>query len=137
MAVFWAKVSGPFAPHFWAMVATCFVIPMTMLANPRTRGTIWGTVLASLSIQIGMWLERVTIVVPSLSSPRLPMAVATYHPSWVEWSLMAGFLAMFVLMYAVFTKLFPIISIWEIREGREAVDETSERVRGYLPSFTS
>jgi hypothetical protein len=34
----------------------------------------------------------------------------------------------------LFTKFFPIISIWEIREGREVgVKEVEERVLSYLP----
>jgi len=37
-----------------------------------------------------------------------------YWPSWVEWSLMAGCFAAFALLYMGFTKLFPIISLWEI-----------------------
>jgi molybdopterin-containing oxidoreductase family membrane subunit len=81
-----------------------------------------------------MWLERFTIVVPSLSNPRLPVEFHIYHPSWVEWSLMAGCFAAFGLLYMGFTKVFPIVSIWEIREGREvAVSETVARIKTYLP----
>ncbi len=134
MVIFLAKVEGVFSPLFWTMMLTCFVIPLVFLANPRTRGTVWGTVVASVAVEIGMWLERFLIVVPSLSHPRLPMEAATYHPSWVEWSLFAGFTSMFILLYAVFTKLFPIVSIWEIREGREqSIAEVTERVESYLP----
>ena len=134
MSIFLSKVSGDFAPYFWTMFVTCFVIPFALLANGRTRRTIWGCVVASISVQIGMWLERFLIVVPSLSHPRLPMEAPTYHPSWVEWSLLAGFVAMFILLYAVFTKLFPIVSIWEIHEGREqSVADVTERVASYLP----
>jgi molybdopterin-containing oxidoreductase family membrane subunit len=82
-----------------------------------------------------MWLERLTIVVPSLANPRLPYARGLYMPSWVEWSMMAGFFAMFILLYMFFTKVFPIVSIWEIREGREkGLAETQERIESYLPS---
>jgi len=117
------------------MVVACVVIPLALLGNGRTRGTVWGTVVASVSVEIGMWLERFLIVIPSLSRPRLPFAAAHYSPSWVEWSLLAAFVAMFILLYAVFTKLFPIISIWEIREGRErSVLEVSRRVQSYLDS---
>jgi molybdopterin-containing oxidoreductase family membrane subunit len=85
-----------------------------------------------------MWLERFLIVVPSLSRPRLPLEGVAYAPSWVEWSLLAGFIAMFVFLYAVFTKLFPIISIWEIQEGREhAVVEVTERVKSYLDTASA
>ena len=111
--VFNAKLFGRFAPFFWAMALFCFVIPFTILANPRTL-TINGTLLASISVNIGMWLERFTIVVPSLSNPRAPVHTFIYWPSWVEWSLMAGCFAAFTLLYMGFTKLFPIVSIWEL-----------------------
>ncbi|HEY6006194.1 MAG TPA: NrfD/PsrC family molybdoenzyme membrane anchor subunit [Anaeromyxobacter sp.] len=133
MAVWWSKIAGPFAPAFWTMVACCLVVPFVVLCNRRTR-TVKGTVLASVTVIIGMWLERWTIVVPSLSSPRLPGAAASYFPTWVEWSIFAGCVAAFTLLYMVFTKVFPIVSIWEIREGREAaVLQVVERVRSYLP----
>jgi molybdopterin-containing oxidoreductase family membrane subunit len=81
-----------------------------------------------------MWLERLTIVVPSLANPRLPYARGLYMPSWVEWSMMAGFFAMFILLYMCFTKVFPIVSIWEIREGREkGVALAQKRIESYHP----
>ncbi len=116
IAVFDAKFSGHFAPYFWAMFVFCFVIPFVILANNKTR-TVAGTVVASISVNIGMWLERFTIVVPSLSNPRAPIHGFGYAPSWVEWSLMAGCFAAFALLYMGFTKLFPIISIWELEEA--------------------
>jgi molybdopterin-containing oxidoreductase family membrane subunit len=118
MAVFYAKWNGEFAPFFWVQVITCFVIPFFILAFRRTR-TIVGTVIASVSVSIGMWLERYLIVVPTLTYPRLPDGWGIYRPTWVEWALMAGCAAGLVLMFVTFTKLFPIISIWEVREERE------------------
>ena len=135
MGIFWMKISGPFAPHFWTMVVTCFVIPVAILCNKRTR-TIIGTVIASISVNIGMYLERFIIVVPSLSQPRLPHAEdVVYSPSWVEWSILAACFAAFILMYVLFTKLFPIVSIWEVQEGREkSIAEVTERLKRYLPA---
>ncbi len=134
MAVFLSKTEGRFSPYFWTMFVTCFVVPFSLLANRRTRGTVWGCVSASVSIEVGMWLERFLIVVPSLSNPRLPLSASSYSPSWVEWSLFAAFVSIFILLYAVFTKLFPIVSIWEVGEGREhSVRDVTERVESYLP----
>jgi Ni/Fe-hydrogenase subunit HybB-like protein len=116
ISVFDAKLYGKFAPLFWAMFACCFVIPFAILANPRTR-TIKGTLIASIAVNIGMWLERFTIVVPSLSNPRAAIHTFLYIPSWVEWSLMAGCFAAFALLYMGFSKLFPLISIWELQEA--------------------
>jgi molybdopterin-containing oxidoreductase family membrane subunit len=134
MKVFWAKVAGRYAPEFWAMVVFCFVIPFSILSRRRTR-TVTGTVIASASVTVGMWLERFTIVVPTLMNPRLPYERGMYHPTWVEASITAGCVAMFVLLYVIFTKLFPIVSIWEVREGREkALEEAAARIESYLPA---
>ena len=133
MAVFYAKLSGKYAPFFWAMIVTNFVIPLVILSNKKTR-TIAGTIVASATVTVGMWLERLTIVVPSLANPRLPYARGLYQPSWVEWSMMAGFFATFILLYMFFTKVFPIVSIWEIREGREkGVALAQKRIESYHP----
>jgi Ni/Fe-hydrogenase subunit HybB-like protein len=89
--------------------------------------------VASASLVVGMWLERYLIVVPTLANPRLPYARGLYAPAWVEVSITAGAVAFFMLLYMVFTKIFPIISIWEVREGREGLREAQERMVGYLP----
>lgn len=137
MKVFWEKINGHYSIEFWSMAVFCFVIPLTILSRRRTR-TVTGTVIASASVTVGMWLERFTIVVPTLINPRLPYERGLYHPTWVEASITAGCFAMFILLYVVFTKLFPIVSIWEVREGQEkAVDETGERIRSYLPDVSA
>ena len=133
MAVFYSKLTGAYAPAFWSMVLCCFVIPMVILTRRKLR-TIKGCVIASVAIIIGMWLERFTIVVPTLVNPRLPYPRGAYAPTWVEWSITAGCFAFFILLYMAFTKVFPIVSIWETEEGRkQSVSETSKRVRTYLP----
>lgn len=133
LVIFYSKISGRYAPIFWTMVVTCFIIPLAILSRQKTR-TVLGTVLASVSVNIGMWLERYMIVVPTLSMPRLPYAKVLYHPTWVEAAITAGFFATFILLYMGFTKLFPIISIWEIQEGRlKSLQEVEERVKTYLP----
>jgi molybdopterin-containing oxidoreductase family membrane subunit len=133
LATLYSKLTGPFAVPFWLMVACCFVIPFALMARKATRG-VAGTVVASVAVVIGMWLERFNIVVPTSLHPRLDAPQAHYAPSWVELSIMAGTLGGFILVYMVATKFFPIISIWEIQEGREkSVEEVSERVASYLP----
>ena len=135
MAVFWAKISGEYRIFFWGMVLFDLIIPFAILCNRWTR-TITGTVIASISVVIGMWLERFTIVVPTLVNPRLPWDRGLYFPTWIEWSLTAAFFATFILLYMIFTKFFPIVSIWEVREGRErGLAEVEERIRSYLPGL--
>jgi molybdopterin-containing oxidoreductase family membrane subunit len=118
IAVFDAKISGEFAPFFWAQVALCFVIPFIILTFRRFR-TIAGTVIAGISVNVGMWLERLMIIVPTLTRPRMPIGVGRYSPTWVEIAIMVASAAAIILLYVLFTKFFPIVSIWEIEEDEE------------------
>ena len=84
---------------------------------------------------IGMWLERFNIVVPTSVNPRWEVeSIGQYVPSLIETSIMAATFSGFILVYMFATKFVPIVSIWEIKEGREeSVRQVSDRVAGYLP----
>jgi Ni/Fe-hydrogenase subunit HybB-like protein len=129
MAVFYSKLGGEYTWMFVTMVMTCFVIPFIFLA-PKKMRTITGCVIASVSINVGMWLERFLIVAPTLSRPRLDYgAHGIYHPTLIEFSIFAGEVAALCLLYFLFIKIFPIISIWELKEKPEeeevAINETA------------
>jgi len=133
MKVFFYKLSGPYAPLFWGMVVCNFVIPVLTLSFKKTR-SINGVFVASIAVLIGMWLERLLIIVPSLTNPRLSFPLGIYIPTFTECWLFAGAVSVFILGFILFAKFFPIISIWEVREGRAiSVEEVSERVKTYLP----
>jgi Ni/Fe-hydrogenase subunit HybB-like protein len=117
LAVFWSKLTGKYAPLFWTMVTLCLVIPLPILIFKRT---IPGLLVSSISIVIGMWLERFLIIIPSFCQPRLPYLRGAYTPSWVEWSMTAGLFAGFSLAFVLFSKFFPVISVWEMeKENRK------------------
>jgi len=86
---------------------------------PATRN-IRGMVVASVLVTVAMWIERYVIVVSGLHVPLMPYEPASYAPTWVEWSLLAAGLALFALLITVFTKVFPIIAVWEVAEDHEA-----------------
>jgi molybdopterin-containing oxidoreductase family membrane subunit len=118
MAVFWSTVRGDFAPLFWTMVTLNFLIPVPILAIKKLR-TIAGTVVASMCIVAGMWLERFLIVVPSLQRKFLPYSWGSYRPTWAEITLMASGFGLMALLYLVFSKLVPMIAIWELKVGMQ------------------
>jgi Ni/Fe-hydrogenase subunit HybB-like protein len=119
MAVFWETQTGSYAPLFWTMVFCNFVIPFPILAIKRLR-TITGCVIASSTIVVGMWLERFLIVVPSLATKHLPYTWSYYRPQPVEIMITISTFAAMVLLYTLFSKAVPIISIWELKVGRHA-----------------
>ena len=131
MRTFWAKVSGPFAIPFWLMVLGCFVVPFALMARRATR-TPRSTMIAGIAVVVGMWLERYNIVVPTSVNPIWELeSLGRYLPTWIELSIMAGALSGFILLYMIATKFVPIVSIWEIKEAREAVQEVADRVATY------
>ena len=107
-----------YAPFFWFYIIGGMVIPGLIILVPQTR-TFAGVLVASGLVLIGMWLERFIIVVAGLRVPLMPYEPASYFPSWVEWSVMAGAAAMFCLVIAIFAKLVPVIAIWEVAEQYE------------------
>ncbi|HET7099655.1 MAG TPA: NrfD/PsrC family molybdoenzyme membrane anchor subunit [Terriglobia bacterium] len=117
MSVFWSTQVGSFSPLFWTMVFCNFIIPVPILAIKNLRNKIGWTVAASIPIIIGMWLERFLIIVPSLSRKIMPYNFGSYRPSWVEIIITVGTFAGIGLLYLIFSRAFPIISIWELKLG--------------------
>jgi len=89
------------------------------------RRPVTAIVLASVFVNIGMWLKRYIIVVPSMAMPLTRTEWATYQPTWVEWSITAAAFATFILLYALFAKFFPLISLWEVREARASASSVA------------
>ncbi len=114
MAVFGARLRGEYAPFFWTMVLCNFVTPFVLLGIRRLR-SIQTATISAVAVLVGMWLERYLIVVTTLSHPRLAAAWRGYSPTWVEISISCATFAAMTLLYLVFSKLFPIIAIWEYK----------------------
>ena len=109
---------GGNAIWFWFFVVAGTIIPATLLLWRRGR-PIPRILVAAVLINIAMWIKRFFIVIPSLQVPLMPFDFGTYQPTWVEWSITAGAFAVFMLVFAVFTRLMPALSIWEVAEHAE------------------
>jgi len=116
IAVLWLTQRGPYRQLFWAMLCCNFVIPFPLLAIKRLR-TMLGTFIASVTIILGMWIERYLIIVPSLSHKFLPYAWGSYRPTWVEITITAVTFCAMALFYVVFSKIVPVVSVWELKAG--------------------
>src|SRR3954454_7898077 len=119
---FQVSKDGTFAPLFWTMVLVNFVLPIVILGIRRFR-TITGCVIASIGVVIGMWLERYLIVVPSLAHKYLPYSWGTYSPRPTEIIITAATFAAMALLYTLFAKFIPIISIWEMKAGEHHAED--------------
>ncbi|MHC4779605.1 MAG: NrfD/PsrC family molybdoenzyme membrane anchor subunit [Planctomycetota bacterium] len=133
--VFVAKLTGEFAAFFWVMTIS-MIVAFFLLVFARKKWPIGGTVVASVLVVIGMWIERYTIVVPSLTKFVHGSAEHIYTPSWVEVAITVGSVSGFILLYALFAKLFPLVSIWEVdlEEIDEAIEVKVDAFKSYVPT---
>jgi molybdopterin-containing oxidoreductase family membrane subunit len=117
MAVLQDKFTGTYALMFWSMVLLVFVLPLLILIF-RGKNHIGWMVTAGVLINIGMWIERYIVIIPSEISPRLlaHLGQGVYLPTLTEWLITLSFFSGMILLYMLFTRLFPIIPIWETAE---------------------
>jgi molybdopterin-containing oxidoreductase family membrane subunit len=116
---------GSYSTFFWIFAVFGIIIPAFILAIPKTR-TIGGIVVASVMVNLGMWVKRFIITVPSLAVPQVGLEWGMYSPTWVEWAITLGAFSAFSLLFLLFSKFFPLISIWEVKEAPETSEESSE-----------
>ena len=93
----------------------------------RQFRTITGCVIASIGVCIGMWLERFLIVVPSLGHKYLPYSWGSYRPRPTEILITVATFAAMMLLYTLFAKFVPIISIWEMKAGEHPAARARSR----------
>ena len=111
---YWNRMTGPYWPAFWALIATNIVIPQ-LLWLKRVRRNVPLLFLLALVINTGMWLERFVIVVTSLHRDFLPSSWGMYYPTRWDWFTFFGTLGLFVFLLFLFLRFLPMISIFEMR----------------------
>ncbi len=109
------KLFGFYAPLYWEMILFCAVAPLLLISR-RFRTSFVPMLILSIAINIGMYTERFLIVVTSLSRQYLPDAWGGYVPSMVEISIMVGSFALFTTLFLIFVKIFPSVSMYEVKE---------------------
>ena len=110
----------PYSLPFLLWQALVFVIPLFIFIF-RAKNSIPWMVTAAILINIGMWMERFVVIVPTETRPRLlyELVQGSYRPTWTEWLITAALFSGMALLYAIFTRLFPIIPLWETAESLE------------------
>ncbi len=112
------KLFGFYAPLYWEMILFCAAVPLLMLSR-RIRTSFFPMLLISIAVNIGMYTERFLIVATTQVRQYLPDRWGHYVPSLVEISILVGSLAMFTTLFLIFVKIFPSVSIYEIKETME------------------
>ena len=109
-----------FDPHeYWyTFVFAAFIgvlLPILIVAVPKFRNINSITFAASIAV-IALWVKRYLIIIPTLETPLLPVhdlrpEYVNYSPTWVEWTLTVAGVAIFILLFYLFSKFVPILTI--------------------------
>jgi Ni/Fe-hydrogenase subunit HybB-like protein len=119
--VFHNRQTGPYAPVYWLMIFCNVVVPQ-IFWWPKARRAVWLLWVASILVNVGMWTERFIIIVTSLHRDFLPSSWAIYKPTKVDFSIYAGTIGFFGLLFLLFLRFVPSVSASEVKELRRELD---------------
>jgi molybdopterin-containing oxidoreductase family membrane subunit len=109
------EFTGAYAPMFWALLLCNVAIPQAFWFR-AVRTSIVGVFMVSIVINIGMWLERILIIWNTLSHDYTPSMWRLFLPTVWDWITTFGSLGLFALMFLVFVRFVPVVSIHEVRK---------------------
>jgi len=109
------RTSGPYAFFFWLQIFCNSIVPQVFWSKRARRNTIV-LFIASIFVNIGMWLERFNLIVISEHRDFLPSSWAMYYPSIIDGAIFFGTLCFFSFLYLLFLRVVPFIPISEVKE---------------------
>lgn len=109
------EFTGGYAPMYWTLLLCNVVIPQAFWF-PAVRVNIAACFVIAVVINIGMWLERILIVWNTLSHDYSVSMWRLFLPTAWDWITTFGSLGLFALMYLVFVRLLPVVSMHEVRK---------------------
>lgn len=115
MSMMMNRMTGPYAPYYWALIACNGVIPQ-LLWSPRVRHNLVALFIICQVVSVGMWLERFIIVVTSLHRDFLPSSWGMYVPTFWDWATFIGTMGFFTFMMFLFIRFVPMINIFEMKD---------------------
>ncbi|MGN6285469.1 MAG: NrfD/PsrC family molybdoenzyme membrane anchor subunit [Afipia sp.] len=106
------RLVGSYAWTYWGAVVFNFV-PLQALWWRSARRTTWSLMLISISVVVGMWLERYMILVTSLYRDFLVSSWSKFTPTFWDWSTYFGTIGLFLVPFLLAIRFIPMVSIFE------------------------
>ncbi len=108
------RATGPYWWAYWIMVS-CNVIFPQLFWFKKLRRSIPVMFVISILVNVGMWFERFVITVTSLHRDFLPSNWGMYAWSKYDTGILFGSFGMFLTIFLIYLRVFPAISIAEIK----------------------
>jgi Ni/Fe-hydrogenase subunit HybB-like protein len=108
------RLTGPYAWTYWLTIFCNVVLPQSIWFR-RVRASPAALLIITVIINVGMWTERFMLIVTTLHRTFLPSSWHSFVPTFWDWSTLIGSLGSFVLLFLLFARFFPVISMAEMR----------------------
>ena len=115
------RVAGEFAPIYWGALL-CAVAAPQALWSARVRVSFWPLVAIAILVNVGVWLDRFSIVVGGLARDYLPSAWRDYAPTLEEWTLLLGTVGLFSGLLLLFIRYLPVVTMFETKHAEREED---------------
>ncbi len=127
----YAFYSRAFGKYWWAYTAmmSCNVLSPQLYWFKKYRRNLVVTFILSIFVNIGMWFERFVIIVTSLADDFLPSSHAYFTPTWVDWGIYLGSIGLFLTLFLLFARTFPVVAIAEVKSIFRTSSEVAKKER--------
>ena len=86
------------------------------------RVSFWPLVAIAILVNVGVWLDRFSIVVGGLARDYLPSAWRDYAPTLDEWTLLLGTVGLFSGLLLLFVRYLPVVTMFETKHAERERD---------------
>ncbi len=120
------KLFNPNEYWWWFFFAAIIgvVLPIIVILIPKFRNINSITAVSAIAV-LALWVKRYLIIIPTLEAPLLPLQdmrpeYIHYTPTLIEWLLTFAGVALFCMLFFLFSKFLPILPVVKADEGNYA-----------------
>ena len=111
---------------FWSVQIFGLILPFVLLLIPKMRKPLPSVIISSV-VLIAAWFKRYLIVVPIQQHPYFPIqnvpdSFMHYTPTVAEIAITLASFILFLIIATVLSKVFPVVSIWEVKHSMTEVN---------------
>ncbi len=117
------KLFNPNEYWWWFFFAAIIgvVLPIIVILIPKFRNINSITAVSVIAV-LALWVKRYLIIIPTLEAPLLPLQdmrpeYIHYTPTLIEWLLTFAGVALFCMLFFLFSKFLPILPVVKADEG--------------------
>ena len=108
------RLGGDYRALFWTGLVLTVAVPQALWWQKVRHRFSLAVGIAVLAL-VGIWLERLSLVIAGLNEERIGLLRASYWPTVQEWALLLGTAGLAAGLLLLFARMLPAVSLYETR----------------------